>query len=442
MLSMKLFHVVITALSISCILTFTFLNFVSATVNSSSDASISVQNNDPVISDPGLKVEKVLDGLYFPTSVSFLGNNDYIVLQKNGTVNRVVNGNLIDKPLLNLNVASGLYQGLLGSAVLKNATSDSTYVFLFYTEANSNNISDTVNSSASKLGNKVYRYELVDNNLTNPKMLLQLPSYPGPDGNGGYMTIGPDNNLYIIIGNVMHSSNETIVQTLTQNFRNGSDPDGRSGILRITPNGDPVLNHNETRGILGSSYPLNLYYAYGIHNGFGLAFDPVTGHLWDTETGHGFLLDELNLVLPGFNSGFGVIQGLSKFFPNAVYNLVTFNGSGKYSDPEFTWMQKVVPTGLVFLDSNKLGDKYQNDLLVGTFNTGKIYRFDLNENRTELLLPPSLQSKVMLTHDSTGSDEIEFGSGFNGISSLVVGPDGYLYVVSITDGAIYKISPK
>ena len=38
-------------------------------------------------------------------------------------------------------------------------------------------------------------------------------------------------------------------------------------------------------GIIGDSYPLNLYYAYGIRNSFGIDFDPVTGKLWETENG-------------------------------------------------------------------------------------------------------------------------------------------------------------
>ena len=54
---------------------------------------------------------------------------------------------------------------------------------------------------------------------------------------------------------------------------------------------------------------MNLYYAYGIRNSFGIDFDPVTGKLWDTENGPGYG-DEINLVKPGFNSGWGKIQGM------------------------------------------------------------------------------------------------------------------------------------
>ena len=433
---------------------FSVINFKEETGAKAIDAinkdelAISTGNNQPVLKDSNLKVEEVINGLFLPTSISFLSENDFIVLQKNGTVIRVVNGTLIDKPLLNLDVASGFYQGLLGSAVSKSKTSNSTYVFLYYTEANSTNSSNNDNktntldfdASNQPLENKLYRYELIGNNLTNPKLLLQLPSTPGSENNGGHITIGPDDNLYLIIGNVMDTSNETVVQTITQNFVNGSKADGRSGILRITQDGLPVNECRDTPGILGWDYPTNLYYAYGIHNGFGLDFDPVTGYLWDTETGHNIYNDEINLVMPGFNSGFGVVQGMSIFFPNSPYSLVNFNGIGKYSDPEFVWIQKAVPTGIKFLTSDKLGSNYQNDLFVGTFNTEKIYHFDLTEDRTQLILPPSLQPKILLTSNSTGADKIDFGSGFGGISALEVSPDGYLYVVGVVNGAVYKIT--
>jgi aldose sugar dehydrogenase len=254
-----------------------------------------------------------------------------------------------------LNVASGFYQGLLSSAISKNDRTNTTYVFLSFIEANHKSSSNNTNISASnieKFGHKIYRYELVGNKLTNPKLLLQLPSTPGPENNGGYITIGPDKNLYTMIGNVMDSANETTVRTLAQNFINGSTPDGRSGILHVIQDGLPVKDNESVAGIIGKDYPLNLYYAYGIHNGFGLDFDSISKHLWDTETGHYEYNDEINLVIPGFNSGYGVIQGMSKFFPNVPFDLINFNGSGKYSDLEFTWMQKVVPTDLKFLQTS------------------------------------------------------------------------------------------
>lgn len=129
------------------------------------------------------------------------------------------------------------------------------------------------------------------------------------------------------------------------------------------------------------------------------------------------------------------------YVPAAVADLVNFNGSGKYYDPQFVWNQKVVPVGLKFLTTSKLGEKYENDLFVGSFLNGKIYHFDLNEARDGLVVPSSFIYNQMATWNSTGAEDITFGEGFGGISSLNVGPDGYLYVVSFTNGKIYKIMP-
>jgi aldose sugar dehydrogenase len=94
---------------------------------------------------------------------------------------------------------------------------------------------------------------------------------------------------------------------------------GRAGILRITLDGNPVLD-DKGHGIIGDTFPLNLYYAYGIRNGFGMDFDPIRWILWNTEPGH-YINDEISIVRPGFNSGYGIIQGLSKYFPAAPLHL-------------------------------------------------------------------------------------------------------------------------
>ncbi len=103
-------------------------------------------------------------------------------------------------------------------------------------------------------GNSVYRYELLDDKLVNPKLILDLPSEPGPAHNGGAITIGPDSNLYIPIGDIAGSFNSRgeFARTLAQNFVNSTLPDGRAGILRVDLDGNPV----NSQGILGDEYPL------------------------------------------------------------------------------------------------------------------------------------------------------------------------------------------
>ena len=389
--------------------------------------------SNPSIVDPNLRVELVVDGLELPTTMAFLGPNDFIVLEKEkGTVLRVTNGIVSSQPLLDVNVANSAERGMLGVAVSKNISK--TFVFLYFTEINGKESDDRRGTQPE--ANRVYRYELVKNELVNPIRLLDLPANPGPRHNGGAIELGPDNNLYIPVGDVDASFRKPILRTMTQNFGDGLTADGRSGILRVTQDGKPVDD-----GILGNSMPLKLYYAYGIRNSFGLGFDPINNNLWETENGpvHN---DEINLVYPGFNSGWHEMYGFSDSQQEFdISKLVTFGGKGEYSEPKLVWGRTAGLTSLIFLNSDKLGTQYTNDIFVSDVHNGRIYHFELNKDRTEFVLPKSLESKLLSTLNAPDMNEILFARGFGGITDLTVGPDGYLYVVSIGQGKIFRILP-
>jgi aldose sugar dehydrogenase len=433
-------------------------NFAKALISKYPDVGLPSPRG-PTILDSNLKAEVVFTGLRYPTSMAFLGLNDMLITEKDaGIVRRVVNGTELQQPLLNVTVATYGHRGMLGMAVTphssstaahrnlngnhnNNTTTTNAYVFLYYTQAQTHT-SDDITEGKQPLGNRLYRYELSDNNskLVHPKLLLDLPASPGAIGNGGKIVVGPDNNLYVIIGSVGINGHNT----KAQNIKNGSEPDGTSGILRIDQGGKPI-----NPGILGNEFPLNLYYSYGIWNSFGLAFDPMTGNLWDTQIGLPFG-DEINLVNPGFNSGYNKIDGIwlrgygidqtekQRIAPVHPNDLVDFAGKGKYHSPQFTWFRKVVPTGIAFLNSYSIGNSYRNDMFVGDVKNGNIYHFKLNAQRTGLLLPPGpIADGVVNSSDSL--DQIVFGRGFGGITDIKVNPyDGYLYILTL-NGTIYRI---
>jgi glucose/arabinose dehydrogenase len=440
---------------------------------------------EPFVNDPKLKVELVASDLQFPTSMAFLGPDDILVLEKNnGTVQRIIDGVKQEDPILDVSVANKNERGMLGIAsMIETAVENRTLqdpkklVFLFYSEINNMNVSNDDGSdfcptvtyceqNTNPVGNRLYRYELNDDRLVNRKLLLDLPSAPGSDHIGGVIVVGPDNNIYILSGdgdscfdehNCLGNSKDSTVNSQTSNIHTGLPAQGRGGIIRVTPNGH-LMNGN---GILGEEHPLNLYYAYGIRNGFGLDFDPITEKLWDTENGPGFG-DEINLVEPGFNSGWAKVQGV---WPITEYNaeplpahkgyfgedvieedniadqedFVEFNGKGKYSAPEFTWNASVGVTALKFLGSDGLGKQYENDLFVADYNNNYIYNFDLNESRTEFVLDDALSDKVANSNEELA--DIVFGGGLGVITDMEVGYDGYLYLLSHTEGAIYRIVP-
>ena len=444
------------------------------------------QQNQPqgitgiTLSDPNLKLELVTSGLDFPTTMAFLGPDDFLILEKSGTVKRVTNGKVLDKPLLQVDVSEKDERGLLGIAVSEkkkensNGTSipnkDMSHnVFLYYIICNEKN---------EDCKNQIYRYDLDNKNnvLVNPKLLLSIPSFPDPYHIDGIIRIGPDNNLYVTMGNFQNSRIPLTIKNKALNFEDGNDLDGRSGILRMTQDGKPVNDGNDS-SIIGDNYPLNLYYAYGIRNSFGLDFDPLTDKLWDTEIGPEFG-DEINLVEPGFNSGADKIYGIwkndgldyklkeenksnkSKSEISFVIvnetkpeNLV-YLGKGHYNLPKFIWEKKVTPTALVFLDSKSLGKKYRNEMFVGSSdNGGNLFHFELNKLRDDLILKGNLSDRIAT--DKNEYEDILFAEGFNLLTDLKVGPyDGYLYIVSSfesndskagivskTEGSVFRIVP-
>ena len=378
----------------------------------------SIGKGEPTIKDLNLKVETVATGLALPTTMAFIGPNDILVLEKNkGTVQRIVNGQMLAEPLLRVNVSSEVERGMLGIATSQDNQTGKSNVFLYYTEL----------EGGEPVASRLYRYELTNEKLVNPVLLLDLPAVPGPRHNAGNIMIGPDNNLYVSVGDLDGHI------TSAQNVKGASGLDGSSAILRITQDGQAV-----GQGMLGESGISKKYYAYGLRNSFGMDFDPVTGKLWDTENGASYG-DEINFIEPGFNSGWLQVQGMAPDNFNTE-DLENFQGKGNYSDPEFVWTDTVGPTAIKFFGSDRLGNQYKNDIFVSDITQGNIYHFDLTGNRTNLILDGLLADKM--SNNSTENRDIIFGEGFGGISDLEVGSyDGYLYVVSLGHGNIYRIVP-
>ena len=373
------------------------------------------------VRDSSLKVEQLVSGLSKPTTMAFVGPNDILVLQKNdGRVRRVIDGVLQPGHVIDVHVDNSSERGLLGIALHPQFPSV-PLVYLYYTESSTG--ADT--TAMSPLGNRVYVYTWDGASLTNPTLILHLPTTPGPNHDGGVITFGPDGKLFVVIGDLNRNGQ-------LQNFPSGA-PDDTSVILRLNEDGSiPPDNPFAAEG--GN---LAKYYAYGIRNSFGLAFDPVTDSLWLTENGTASF-DEINVVDPGFNSGWAQLMGPDSRDPQGTANLHVIPNS-HYRDPRFSWLEVVGPTALAFLNSTALGSQYEHDLFVGDINNGRLYRFQLNATRTGFVFQGA--GLADLVADTAAElDEVIFGTGFGGITDIKVGPDGLLYVVSFS-GSIYVISP-
>ena len=355
--------------------------------------------SEPILNAEDLVVEKYVSNLCCMITTMTFVEDDILFLQKsNGMVRLIQDGVLQDKPVLDVNVDSIGEKGMLG------ITSVDSSVYLYFTEAEKD--------GGESIGNKIYKYEWDGETLLNPILLKDLPS--GVSHNGGAMTVGLDNQVYAVIGDTLRYS---LLQNKPIEWLKEED-------INFKDNG--VILQLETE---------KPYFAMGIRNSFGLAIDPVTGNLWATENGDDDF-DEINLIPEKFNSGWIVIMG-----PATEDELERLPGYEDYvyDDPKFTWEAVVAPTGLDFAKFQET-DVYDNSLFVGDCNTGNLYKFELNENRDGFeFTSPFLQDNVV-NYDEI-MDEIIIGTGFGCVTDIERGPDGFLYVVSLSEGTIFRILP-
>jgi glucose/arabinose dehydrogenase len=394
----------------------------------------------PSINDLSLTAQLIVDGLSSPTSIAFLDNNNILLLEKEGNIRHISNGQMQPEPVLQLEgVQSNNERGLLGIEVMK-AENNSTIagtggnnVFLYVTESGAQ--IDGV-ATEGEVRNRVYSYSWDGAILTNPQLLLDLPAGPGTNHQGGKLKIGPDNQLYVIVGEMQREGQ-------LQNFQNGPAPDDTGVIFRISPtDGSPAPNNAFSTD---ATDPLIKYYAYGVRNSFGIDFDPVTGKLWDAENGED-VFDEINLVEPGFNSGWKLVMGpIAANTGVSESDLVNMPGS-QYADPVFSWAESRGVTDIEFFDSTAFGPGFENGIFVGDITTGTLFYFEPNASRTGINLEddPLLSDLVADSEDEMSA--MTLGTGFAGISDIETGSDGNLYILTFDRGAegqgsLYRITP-
>lgn len=447
----------------------------------------------PTMLDDNLTVSTVIAGLDQPTSIAFIGANDFFVLEKaTGKVQRVVNGALHSTPL-DLPVNNASERGLLGIALHPNFALNG-FVYLFWTESTTG--TDTANiDQVPILGNRVDRYVWNGTGLTFDRNLIKLRSLQQDAGqpsrgnhNGGVLRFGPDGKLYIIFGD---NGRRGFLQNIVQG---GPNPDDQFGgpepddahltgvILRLnddgsTPTDNPFINAVPPTQSDQIAINIRKIFAYGIRNSFGMDFDPLSGSLWTQENGDD-AFDEINRVAPGFNGGWiqamGPVSRVDEFrsiemsygagnlqqlrWPpsniqtqpqQALIQMAMLPGA-QYVDPEFSWKYAVAPSPIGFVKGRGLGPQFEGDLFVGASRTtllnGYLFRFKLNTDRQHFAFSdPQLADRVadnVDKFDQTESESLLIGKGFGITTDIQTGPNGNVFVVSLSNGAIYEIKSK
>ena len=215
-------------------------------------------------------------------------------------------------------------------------------------------------------------------------------------------------------------------------------------------------------------------FSYGHRNSFGIAVDPASGAVWLQENGDD-TFSELNRLQPGMNAGWiqiaGPVDRIAEFkgiettfaamalqqlrwpptniadSPQEALDRLFMLPGAKYVDPAFSWKWEVAPGGMGFVTGRGLGPQFENDLFMGAatpnLENGYLFHFNLTGNRQRIAVDdPRLEDRVadnLAKHEITESESLLIGRNFGVVTDIRTGPNGNLFVVSLSNGAVYEI---
>ena len=489
---------------------------------------VAAQSAGPSMLHPRLDVRPVVSELVTPTTLAFLDENEFFVLEKNtGKVQYIVDG-AIHSTVLDLAVNIASERGLLGIALDPNFSSNH-YVYLYWscrapaptdpfvpsqtrcTEEPELGADSAINDllGVPLLGNRVDRFLWNGNTLTFDHNLIMLRSFQNdaapeppdqgdegqpPRGNhdGGVITFGLDGKLYIFIGDVGRRGQlQNLPCGPTATCSGATVPDDQFGgpepddahltgvILRLNtdgtaPSDNPFFSAGAEMEDEEVGANVQKIFSYGHRNSFGIAVDPISGGVWLQENGDD-TFSELNLVAPGMNAGWIQIAGpvnriaqykeiettfaaqalqqlrwpptnIANTPQEALARLFMLPGA-KYIDPAFSWKWEVAPGGMGFGNGSALGTEFQGDLFMGAATAnlegGYLFHFNLTGNRKKIAVDdPRLQDRVadnLAKHEITESESLLIGRNFGVVTDIKTGPNGNLFVVSLSNGVVYEI---
>lgn len=300
------------------------------------------------------------------------GEELFYVERYSGEIRRVVLATGSDTRWSKIKDVAGVgEQGVLGIALDPEWDAGEERVFVYYTEQRPER-------------NRIVRLSKGAGGLER-KVLATIPATTYHDG--GTIHFGPDGKLYAVTGDAGVASRSQRVRNLA------------GKVLRMEEDGSRPSDNPFTNGKA---------FSIGHRNSFGFAFDPQNGRLWQTENGP-TCDDEINLVLPGRNYGWGgssTCPRTSESGPNPV-------------QPEVRINPLTAPTGAAFCNACGLGAEVDGDLLYGTYLTKKLHALDLNADRDGVA-----GRRVLLSHPRA-------------VLALEAAPDGAVYFSDLR--AIYRL---
>lgn len=318
--------------------------------------------------------EVVATKLNVPWDMDFAPDGRIFLTERGGTIRVIDKGKLQDEPAYRFDapMQSKGEGGLLGMALDKDFKTNH-YLYVYYTY-----------QEGGQTRNRVIRMIESGGKVKPDKVLLD--NLPGENiHNGGRIKVGPDGLLYITNGD---ASKPSIAQDVTQ-------LGGK--ILRIRPDGTIPQDN---------PFPGSPVYSLGHRNPQGLSWHPETGKLYSTEHGQ-TAHDEVNLIEPGTNYGWPLIEGdvsqvpakdAGKLGPGPLKVPILHSGTT-------TW----APSGITFVTKGP----WKGNLMVANLRGTQLQR-------------------MILGSDGTSVAKVEelFKNELGRIRNVAEAPDGSLYIIT------------
>ena len=306
-----------------------------------------------------IKPEKeiILEGLKRPWSIAFISEDEVLISEKEGDLLKY---NLLKK-------AKTIIKGFptdMADSIAYYHPGDNTGKFEVLLDPDFKNnkfiyVSYAAQTTKGKT-TKIIRAVLENETLQQVKTLFIAEPYTWERVHyGGGMIFGTDGKLYFTIGERIFTEKDEPAVPIAQNIE-----DKRGKIYRINPDGTiPIDNPN-----FGSKATPGLY-ATGIRASQSLALQTNTNKIWFSEHGT-HQGDEINVLKTGANYGWPVkTTGKYRF---TEYTPQPANGVN-YTEPVWSWLQTVAPTGLHFYSGNEFA-AWNGNLLVGGLSRGSLWR--------------------------------------------------------------------
>ena len=349
-----------------------------------------------------LRLVVIAKGLEQPWSMAFLPDGSILVTERPGRVRRVRNGELDREPLRGVppvqTGGEGNLQGLMDIA-LHPRFSDTHWVYLAYHKPSGSGQGATTLARATWNGES----------FTDVRDIFESHT---TDTEASRIVFGRDGMIYMSISGPGSGPDVTRAQ----------DPGDYAGkVVRLREDGS-IPGDNPFVGRSGYKPAI---YSMGHRNGHGLAVNPETGDIWETEQGPSGG-DELNIIRSGRNYGWPLVSYGRDYWGHRISARPTQTG---FEDPEVVWLPSIGLTGMTFYTGDRFPHWKRNVFVAGLREggiprTGQLQRIVFNGQWEELRREPLLQDLKQRVRD------------------VRQGPDGLLYVLTAEDnGALLRIEP-